>query len=339
MRVLLPLLCCVLLAAEDGDFLDRLARDDPRDRAIAAGLAHLRSRQRPDGRFGDQAPVAIAGLAVLAHLAAGITLDDPRHGPLLVRSVRYVLSQQDEVGYLGARDGSRMYGHGIATLMLSQAMGAAGDPQLEAELARAVRRAVGVTVAAAQVKKGDEHRGGWHYEPGAGSSDLSLSGWQLMSCHAAQQVGIEVPQAVVDAAVAYARRLTTDDGKVGYQQPGQDHAALRGLALLAFALAGQEDQPRARAVAQRMLGDPPQWQGEWFFYRCWYEACGLSRATPAAWERQRLAWERLLLAHQQADGSWPAPPGCSEGKYAPYGTAMAVLALAVERHVLPAYGR
>jgi hypothetical protein len=326
-------------AAEPEDPVDRLLRDHPRDRAIAAGLGHLRAQQRPDGRIGENAPVAVTSLALLAHCAAGVTSDDPRHGPALVRALRWVLAQQDEVGYLGGKDGSRMYGHGIATLMLTQAMGTTRDDRLEPALAQAVRRAVAVTVAAAQVGKGAEHRGGWHYEPAATSSDLSLSGWQLMSCHAAQQVGIAVPPAVVDAAVAYAARLTGDDGKVGYQQPGQDHVTLRGLALLAFALAGQEDSPRSRAVVQRMLGEPPQWQGEWFFYRCWYEACGLSRAAPAAWDQHRLVWERLLLEHQRGDGSWPAPPGSSEGQYAPYGTAMAVLALAVERHVLPAYGR
>ena len=42
--------------------------------------------------------------------------------------------------------------------------------------------------------------GGWRYTPDATDSDLSLSGWQLMSLHAAQQVGVEVPSGVIDGA-------------------------------------------------------------------------------------------------------------------------------------------
>lgn len=337
---ILLLLGTALAAAEDPrSALDILARDDPRDRAIAAGLAHLRSRQGADGRIGDQCPVAVTGLAVLAHLATGITPDDPHHGQTLVRAIRFILSAQDKNGYLGGREGSRMYGHGIATLMLTQAMGMTRDDRLEEEITVAVRKAIGVTIAAAQVPKPDNHRGGWHYEPGATDADLSLSGWQLISCHAAQQVGIDVPRSVIDAALAYVRRLTRNDGKVGYNDPNQDNPALRGLALLAFAIAGQDDDPICHAVAERIAGTAPQWQGAWFFYQSYYEASGLSRAAPAQWERHGPRLEQLLVQHQNPDGSWPIPPGSNEGNYAPYGTAMAVLALAVERHILPAYGR
>lgn len=336
----LAMLCAGLAMAEDPrSALDILARDDPRDRAIAAGLAHLRSRQAADGRIGEQCPVAVTGLAVLAHLAAGITPDDPRHGERLVRGIRFVLSLQDKGGYFGAREGSRMYGHGIATLMLTQAMGMTRDERLEEDVTTAVRKAIGVTIAAAQVPKADKHRGGWHYEPQAGDADLSLSGWQLISCHAAQQVGIDIPRSVIDNAIAYVRRLTRGDGKVGYNDPGQDNPALRGLALLAFAIAGQDSDPLCRAVAARIVRSPPDWQGTWFFYQSYYEASGLSRCAPAQWADHGPKLEQVLVRHQNPDGSWPSPPGNNEGNYAPYGTAMAVLALAVERHILPAYGR
>lgn len=202
-----------------------------------------------------------------------------------------------------------------------------------------MRKAIGVTITAAEVPKDARFRGGWHYEPNANDADLSLSGWQLISCHAAQQVGIDVPRSVIDDAVGYVRRLTRPDGRVGYNNPDQDNPALRGLALLAFAIAGQDDDPISHAVAERIVATAPEWQGAWFFYQSYYEASGLSRCAPAQWEVHGPRLEALLVQHQNSDGSWPAPPGNNEGNYAPYGTAMAVLALAVERHILPAYGK
>jgi len=203
-----------------------------------------------------------------------------------------------------------------------------------------LERAVAVTVAAAQVNKSPQHRGGWRYQPRDQSSDLSLSGWQLMSLHACAQVGIAVPEAVIADAVAYARRLTSPDGQVGYENPGQDHPALRGAALLSFVIGAQQDAPEVARIADRMVRQPIAWQGPWFFYRAYYDSVGLSRAAPAEWAVYAATLEGVLIDQQAADGSWPTPPGDNEnGNGVVYRTAMAALALAVSKQVLPAYQR
>jgi hypothetical protein len=331
-----------LPAAELGDqqVLDALARETPRDVAIRKGLEFLRARQRGDGTLTDNLSGALAGLAVMAHLAAGVSPDDAQHGPWLKRSIRAVLAQQDEHGYFGAHDGSRMYGHGISTLMLAEALGMCRDDELEERIRAALERAVALTVAAARVVKAPTAQGGWRYEPGDPGSDLSLSGWQLMSLHACEQVGIPVPEDVIAGAVGFARRVTTPDGQVGYDRPGEDHAPLRGLSMLCFAIGHQEDAKEVACIAARIQADPIAWQGAWLFYRAYYDAVGMNRAAPEQWEAYAPKLEQVLIEHQAADGSWPAPPGDDEGKHGPvFTTSMAVLALAVQRHVLPAYQR
>jgi len=68
-------------------------------------------------------------------------------------------------------------------------------------------------------------------------------------------------------------------------------------------------------------------------------AVGLARATPEIWAGYAPRLEDVLLRHQQEDGSWDSP-GPESGKAGQaYTTSMAVLALAVQRHVLPAYQR
>ena len=335
---LMPFLC---LGADLSDeaVLKALTTDQPRDKAIRRGLEFLRKSQRPTGAFGDKFPTANTSFAVMAHFAAGHTLEDAQHGALLRRGVSAVLARQDEDGYFGKGDGSNMYGHGIAALMLAEAIGMTRDDDLEDRMHRALQKAVRVTVNAAQVKKRPGAEGGWRYSPNAEDSDLSLSGWQLMSLHAVQQVGMPVPEQVIRDAVDFAKRLTTSEGRVGYEKRGDDRPALRGLALLCFAIGHQENAPEVAAVTRRILNDPIRWDGEYLLYRAYYDAVGLSRAAPEAWADYAPKLEKLLLDHQRDDGSWDAPGG-ELGKAGPvYTTSMAVLALAVQRHVLPAYQR
>ncbi|QDU60112.1 hypothetical protein Pan216_09490 [Planctomycetes bacterium Pan216] len=324
----------------DKEVLDRLSTRSPRDLALAKALAFLRSKQNGDGALGKSHKTALTSLAIMAHLAAGHTLDDPEHGFWLRKSVRYVLQQQEPSGYFGKKDGSRMYGHGIATLMLAEAMGTCSDDQLEREILRCLEKAVKLTIQAAAIPKDERYRGGWHYGPNDKTADLSLSGWQIMSLHATQQVGIPVPQQTIRGAVEYANRLTTDDGKVGYSAPKQDHPALRGLGMLCFAIGGELEDPKLESVANRIEEHPLEWRGPFFFYRVYYEAVGMSRSAPEHWKRYSNHLESILLENQNEDGSWPRPPSDNEGNHGDvYMTSMAALALAVERRVLPAYQR
>ena len=339
---LLSALCSWSMSADltDAEVIKILTTEHPRDRGIRRALEFIRSEQRPDGSVGDRTRTALTSMAVMAHLAAGTTPDDPEHGAWMQRSLRYVLGQQDANGYYGQQDGSRMYGHGITALMLAEALGMTHDEDLEERLRTSLERAIAVTVNAARVQKSEQHRGGWRYQPNEGSSDLSLSGWQLMSLHATQQVGITVPEEVIKNAVDYAKRLTTEDGKVGYESRGQDHPALRGLSLLSLMVGGKHDAPEIPRVVGRIQADPISWQGNWFFYRTYYDAVGMARAAPEQWEAYGQRLEKLLVEHQNQDGSWNAPPGGNEndqGKV--YMTSLAVLALTVNRHVLPAYQR
>jgi hypothetical protein len=327
----------------DQEVLEILRTEQPRDIAVRKALRYLRSQQQDDGSLcrGKKHSTALTSFGIMAHLAAGHTFEDPQHGEWLRRSLAYVLKMQDRKGYFGRHDDSRMYGHGVTTLMLAEALGMIGEPELEERVREALERAVAITINAQRVKKNRRHRGGWRYHPDARDSDLSLSGWQLMSLHAAQQVGITVPEKVIRDAVDYAKRLTTDDGQVGYQSKGQDKPALRGLGLLCFAVAGEEEDTTATRIAERMLRDPIRWKGSWFFYRVYYDAVGMARARPELWEKQYASrLERILLDNQKDDGTWPGPPSDNESRFGDvYKTSMAVLALTVQRHVLPAYQR
>jgi hypothetical protein len=305
--------------------------------AIERGLAWLRGQQQNDGGMAGKNRTANTGLAALAHLAAGLTPDLPEHGAAVRRMLGFLLAQSDAKGYLG-KDGSRMYGHGIACLALADAIGTSRDDDLDERLRTALAKALAVTVAAARVGKGDGQQGGWRYNPDEASSDVSVTGWQLMSLHAARRIGMPVPDDVVEGALAYLRSRISDDGRIGYVARGEDRIAMRGLALIALAMPGGPRVALRDRVLGRMRDEPPAWTGPWFFYRAYYDASGLARTEPAFWQDYREKLYGLLLANQAADGSWPAPPGDNERENGTaYAVAMAVLALTVDLRLLPAH--
>ena len=335
-----PRKALALTTEDEAAVLKKIQEWGPRDKALEKAVKFLIAQQKPSGAFGTAYSTAMTGLAVLALLAVGHTPDDPTYGPVLRRGLNFVLTQMNENGYMGEKDSSQMYGHGICTLMLTEAAGMTRDPVLERRLIEACRRAIKVILSAQSIPKDPVNKGGWRYEPQSGDSDLSLTGWQTMSLRSAKNIGINVPPAAIQAVIAYIRGNADPNGGFGYE--GRNDAPnLRGLGLLALPVCGVYDAPELAKTTAKMLADPPKWQGNFFYYRIYYAATGMYQMGDEAWNRFYPVIDDLLITHQNADGSWPDPPGNNElSSYtAIYTTSMAALALAVHYHLLPIYQR
>ena len=311
------------------------------DQAIQRGLSWLRSQQLDNGRIQDgDNQTAMTAMAINAHLANGITYQDPKHGPWLLKSLRFILQMQDSTGYFGSRDKSRMYGHGMCTLVLAESYGMTGDPNLDNRIRAAINSAVSVTESAAQVKKKKEFSGGWHYTPNGDHSDLSLSGWQVLSLHAVDQAGIPISEKVMKQAVSYTVSLCDPKaGSVGYNSANAPRDTLKGVGLLCLSMDKQHvSSELSKKIADAITKQPIEWKGPWFFYRIYYEAAGLGRAYPDQLTKYQKHIDKILLAHQDKEGWWHTPPGDNEARYGKvYRTSLAVMALSLHQHLLPAY--
>lgn len=314
------------------------------DRAVKRGLDSLKSSQKPDGAWesgGFGKATSVTSLAVMAFLAAGHVPGEP--GPYretVERGIRYVLSHQRADGMLvsGTSHGP-MYCHGISTLMLAEVVGMTSDVALADQARQALTKAIKLTLMAQNVAKNPDNSGGWRYQPTSRDSDISVSGWQVMSLRAAKSAGCDVPSENIDRAVAYLKRCAVKDGGFAYQ-PGQGPNNPRtGTGVLALEICGEHLTPEAVAGAEYLVKHPPHWSGAYFFYEVYYGPQAMFQMGDAYFLKYYPKLVQVLLDHQDRDGSWLSGDGNDRSGGRAYCTAMAVLALAVEYRYLPIYQR
>ncbi len=314
------------------------------DAAIRRALDYLKSTQKPDGgwesgNFGEA--TSVTSLSVMAFLSAGHTPGDP--GPYreaIERGIRYVLANQKPNGLLVSHTShGPMYCHGISTLMLAEVAGMSPDSALAAEIRPALARAIELILKAQARKKPRDHDGGWRYQPDSSDSDLSVTGWQVMALRAARGAGCSVPSEPIDNAVSYIKSCASKEGGFAYQ-PGQGPNNPRtGTGTLALEICGDHLSPEAVAGAEYLLKHPPNWQGQYFFYEVYYAPQAMFQVGDKYFKEYYPKLTKILLEHQDKDGSWLSNDGHDRAGGKAYCTAMAVLALAVEYRYLPIYQR
>jgi len=303
--------------------------------AIAKGLAFLAARQNADGAFGTGSygqNVAVCGLCGMAFLAAGHTPRRGAYGDPLDRCLAFILRHAAENGYIFAAEGASrgpMYGHGFATLFLSEAYGTAPHVEMRQKLDRAVRLIVDTQNA----------EGGWRYEPRRHDADISVTVCQVMALRAAHNAGVFVPSETIDRAVAYVKRCQSPDGGFLYKanEPGESLFPRSAAAIVALYSAGIYEGEEIRKGLDYLMRFPPRanTQGEqtYYMYGHYYAVQAMWHAGGTYWNTWYPAIREVLLKQQRSDGAW-------FDRISPeYGTAMAALILQMPENYLPIFQR
>ena len=327
------------------------------DDAVARGLDYLARQQNPDGSFGagkntDGTPGAAAAppmagtaLALRAFLSAGHAPDLGRHGAVVRNAIDYLAANVPDHGYAGAPpaekgDGSRMYGQGIVTLALAEAIGLEHDRERRLRTRAALEKMLAVILAAQAVEKSEVHVGGWRYAPDAKDSDLSVTGWNALALHACREVGFDVPKEATQRAAQYVLKCRNPlDKGFAYQPAAPGQAGTTGVAIVALHLLGGEGDvanpalPDAiKFLAQAGAQPPSRFQ----YHSGYYTVQAALIAGEPVWLAVSRPAFAALLAAQAPDGGWP-PSATAEEPGRLYATAMAVLTLAVPQRLLPTY--
>lgn len=328
---------------------------DDIDRAVSRGVNFLIETQRKDGAIVDRGyEVAMSSLAVMAMASIGIQPDPAtKRGRAMQRAIDFVLTErhQDTTGYFGGRDSSRMYGHGITTLMLTEMLGTAATPEKNERIHKALNKSIKLILAAQQVRKSEKLRGGWRYTPTSQDADLSVSVWQLMALRSAKNDGLDVPGEAIEKALKYLRysyaspmdRNGVPRDKVsGFSYtPGTHHPSftMTAAGLLAMQVCGQYDSPLVKGAAEWLLQHPPRQNERFFFYGLYYYAQGMHQAGGKYAKKADTLVPELLLDAQRSNGSWLAMGSEERNVGSIYATSLAILSLSVRYHYLPIYQR
>jgi hypothetical protein len=334
-------------------------------RGVERAVKWLLTQQQPEGYFAEknrgtpkpgEAPQhsgAMTALAIMGLTSVGHMPSDPTpEGKAVLRGLKFMTEYilPDKNGYLGLSDHSRMYGHGIMSLMFMEMLGMSVDKETDRRVRERCEAGLKLILTAQQVpNKSDANKGGWRYEPQSSDSDMSVTVWQLMSLRAAKNAGLEVPAQSVAEAVAYVKRSYRGErdasGKViDLEAPfsyepygGRQNFSTTAAGMLSLLVCGQYEAPEVMGAANFLLKNPPELGESWFYYGNYYYAQAMYQrgGDYAATARRRT--EDILLRHQETTGQWMPKNGNEKSQGAIYATSLALLSLSVYHHFLPIY--
>ena len=318
----------------------------PVDEAIDRALKYLADGMQKDGSYSGsmRRNTAITSLAVMAFLAKGYTPGTGPYGDAINRGIDFVIDAQQHNGMLVGNSQSHgpMYSHTISTLMVSEVTGMV-DPERQRKLDAALGNALRLILAAQQIRKPQREQGGWRYQHNSRDSDISCTGWALMSLRSARNNGAAVPRRAIEEAVRFVLNCRSRDGGFAYRPGSGSGLARTGTAILCLELCGQHRTDVTRRAGDWILRHIEHGGGrnrsDFFYYGMYYSAQAMFQLGEDHWEKYGAYMYDLLLKMQNRDGSWPNGGG-NEGRAGPYySTAMAVLAMSVAYRQLPIYQR
>ena len=341
------------LARAENKFSSLYVPDDI-DRAVNRGADYLVSEAKNDGKIADHGHhIAMTSLAIMAFAAIGTEPSEPTpRGRAMRKAIDFVLKpeHQNSKGYFGDRDGSRMYGHGITTLMLTEMLGMGVSAEQNQKIHDSLERAIKLILDSQAVRKPSNLAGGWRYTPSSTDSDLSVSIWQLMALRSAKNDGLDVPSSAIDKALKYLensytapRRRDRNAAEIsGFSYtPGNSHPTftMTSAGLLAMQVCGQYDSPLVKGASEWLLRNPPRNRERFFFYGIYYYSQGMHQAGGKYAKTSDELVPALLLDGQRSNGSWVARGGEERNVGTVYSTSLAILSLSVRYHYLPIYQR
>ena len=326
---------------------------DETDQAVDKAIAFLITQQREDGALVDKShDTTMTALSIMALASVGVQPgSDSPEAIAMSRALQFVLRDDrvDKNGYFGNRDGSRMYGHGIITLMLTEMLGMGTTEEEDRLIHERCQMAIDVILASQKVSKPTNYRGGWRYTPEAKDADLSVSVWQLMALRSAKNDGLQVPSSAIEDAVEYLKRsyaspidrngLPQKKASGFSYEPHHNNPTftMTAAGLLAMQVCGEYESPFVVGAADWLMEHPPNWKERFSSYGTYYYAQGMYQRGGEYSQTARRLVQEMLLEKQDGNGSWVAGNDSEQGHGAVYATSMAVLSLSVKYHYLPIY--
>ena len=351
-----------------GGFIDSAPGSPQLERAVGDAFKWLRAHQSDDGswdadgfdaecgKVGDtlcsgtgkpQHDVGVTGLALLAYMGAGNTMNAGEYKAEVRAGVNWLRSMQDpDSGLIGDKSNHEfLYDHAIATLALCEATASTPSPFMKRTAQDAVN----------YIQRARNYGSAWRYsEPGNGQNDTSVTGWMVFALKAAEGAGLMIDRDAYAGATSWFDEVTDrTNGRVGYNERGSRSSRITGVndeypaevgegmtavALLSRIFMGErpDDNPLLEQHADLLLTALPEWDPDGLandMYYWYYGTYAMFQMGGKHWRK----WEATILPELVATqssrgdekGSWEpnGPWGHAGGRV--YSTALMALSIQV----------
>jgi hypothetical protein len=321
---------------------EEVAVDEKTESVIKGALTYLASRQMPDGSWSVEKtrkhPVAMTGYTLMAFLASGHLPGEGEYGEHVASGARFLMEHVTSNGFIHY-SGSNMYGHGIATIALSELYGQCRDPRMRSKLKQAVK----LTLSC------QNRQGGWRYAPRAGDADISVTVLQAVSLRAALNAGIEVSQSSIDRAVEYIHSCYHNDETGGFTYQPKNNSpgfARTAAAIYSLQVCGRYDDPKVRKGSEYLNRELPKMlkdrRGQWFTYGNFYAAPAQYLVGGETWKAWYGQVRDTFVATAKRNGPqayWEPDFDGGRGVGKIFVTAVYTMILAMPYHYIPLYQR
>lgn len=309
------------------------------DNAIENGLKYLQSTQTKDGDWllASKKNPAITSLCLLSFLSAGHLPNKGPYTETFNNGLRWVVALQNEDGVFTDIRPLEMYHQGICTFFLAEAF-AKGDDKLKEQLKPRLEKALRV-IEKAQRTKPDEDQGGWRYQiKHEGGSDMSVTGWQILAIVAAKRASLQVPQKVLDNALAFVRR--NHDRKGGgfyYWHGGRSTQVTTATGILGLLFLGDTTHGRpveALKGGDYLLKNSPQSTRIHLADTIYNASLASFHLNEHYWASARANLYAAYFDKQDRTGAWRISDLDARFYGESYTTAMMIMALTIEKQHL-----
>jgi len=321
--------------------------------SVKRGLDFLVKNRKTDGFFkgmygNTTGAVALVGMAFIS---SGSTPGEGPYGDDINRCIDLVLKNKQSNDWLNHYSNSvSLIGHGervmysvvLSALFLTEVSGMV-DPKRQKKVDDLIAKSIKFILDAQATKKAFINQGGWRYRGNSTDSDLSISGWALMTLKSARLNGADVPDKAIKDALSYVKRLRDPKGGFKYWASGdRGRLGMAGVALTCLELTDKHGSAYNRSIGDFIVkhhkefsayGPTPHNYKDWTFYAIYYCAVGTFQLGGDYWKSYSDWLYKKHMKTQKKDGSW------GDVKKSTYHTAITVLALTLPYQQLPIYQR
>lgn len=304
--------------------------------------------------------IGVTALCCMAFISAGHTPISGAYTKTVQRALDYILDNQAPSGQI-LSNGSRMYAHAFATMLLAEVYGMQHDRRVGAALRDATAFICESQVSDVQ----SQNFGGWRYEPRQLDADMSITVCQVQALRAARTAGIRIDESYIEAARSYILKTYREtDGAFVYQPQeiyNRDSFALTAAGMVSLQSTGQYTNyrtPEGRNIQfdrslnylVRRRPDNPRYRNSsgmhytdfhfGFWYGHYYAAQAIrqyAHTNARIWEEWNGLNRKNFMAWQQPNGAWIDEVGGTNPHENAYATAMACLILSIPNDFLPIF--